>query len=152
MRSIDILGKKFGRLIIVEFVETRGISSHAYWKCKCICGNEKIVRAGHLKNKIIKSCGCLSREKASKRLKIYANSKAHKGQGNPAWKGDEANVSAIHNWLARFFKKKVCEKCGNTKTLDWALKTNKKYSHNRKNFIVLCRSCHFKYDYASGVR
>jgi len=152
MKVENLLNKKFNQLTIIKFIETRGKSRHAYWLCRCSCGNEKILRVGHLKSGQVKSCGCLSRKKASVRFIKYANSKAHKGEGNPQWKGDEAKVSAIHNWLARHFTKEKCSKCDSVKTLDWALKTGKKYSHNKNNFLVLCRSCHFIYDYKSGIR
>lgn len=33
-----------------------------YLECLCICGNKKRVRADHIKNKKILSCGCLNRE------------------------------------------------------------------------------------------
>jgi hypothetical protein len=144
----DLTGKKFKRLTVISFIETRGKSSHAYFKCKCKCGNIIEVRGSHLKENNIVSCGCYAKEIGSKILTKYANSKKHIGKGNPQWKGDKAKYSSIHSWLKRHFNKDnmVCQHCNNNKKLDFALLKNKKYIHNRDNFILLCRSCHIKYD------
>lgn len=61
-------GDRFGRLTIIKQVP-RPETCHTdgkYYLCKCDCGNEKIVCAKHLRNGSTKSCGCLSRETASK--------------------------------------------------------------------------------------
>lgn len=61
---LDLTGKKYGRLYVIGFHHNnkKGLS---YWKCKCDCGNEKIIRGTHLQNGISKSCGCLHKEIAS---------------------------------------------------------------------------------------
>ncbi len=46
-----------------------------YLECKCSCGTVKIFREDNVKSGSTLSCGCLSREKASERLK-----KLHGGQ------------------------------------------------------------------------
>jgi hypothetical protein len=76
-----------------------------------------------------------------------------KGKGNPAWKGDDVKYSGLHIWLRENYGNAgACEHCGVTKKLDWALKKGKTYKRRRSYFLHLCRSCHQKYDYASGVR
>lgn len=59
VRREDISGKKFGKLIplYVERVDNQG---HAYWMCRCECGNLKVVRGSHLKTGNVKTCGCVS--------------------------------------------------------------------------------------------
>jgi hypothetical protein len=94
-----------------------------------------------------KSCGCLSKEKASKRLKSYANSVFHKKSGNPMWKTKLINYNSIHSWILNNYKKSRCQKCSSKKNLDFALKKGKKYQRIRKNFLVLCRKCHWEYDH-----
>lgn len=61
---IDLSGKKFGRLLVIErdLSYPSGAGKSVYWKCKCDCGNEISVRADKLKNSITQSCGCLSKE------------------------------------------------------------------------------------------
>lgn len=70
----DLVGKRFGRLTVVEQAEDYVISSGkrcAQWICRCDCGNEHIVRGYSLKNGDTKSCGCLAREKTVERNKKH---------------------------------------------------------------------------------
>jgi hypothetical protein len=59
-KLIDLSGRKFNRLLVINFSHMKG--KHSYWKCECDCGNDKITRADCLKNNTVKSCGCLNRE------------------------------------------------------------------------------------------
>jgi len=76
-RSVDLTGKRFGRLLVIERVGTRGRS--VLWKCRCDCGNEKEIVSGSLINGNTKSCGCLQAQSAKekhtthgmKRTRIY---------------------------------------------------------------------------------
>ncbi len=54
----SMVGKKFGRLTIVE---NQGSSKgHSKFKCLCDCGKEKIVLGSSLRNGSTRSCGCLA--------------------------------------------------------------------------------------------
>lgn len=148
MIPIDIKNKKFNQIKVLYYDVTSIAKGHAYWICRCSCGKKFSVRGSHLRNNQTKSCGCIGAKKAKIFLTKYANSIKHKKEGNPMWKGSKAGIGSIHRWLDRnFIKIKKCEHCNLIKKIDWALKKNKKYEHNRKNFICLCRSCHLKYDY-----
>lgn len=57
-KDMDIEGKRFGRLVTIERVESAK-GGHARWRCECDCGNETIVHANSLKRGFTKSCGCL---------------------------------------------------------------------------------------------
>lgn len=52
----NIAGKKFGRLTAIESAETR--NGRMFWRCKCECGNERIVLREHLTRGSTTSCGC----------------------------------------------------------------------------------------------
>lgn len=54
----DLTGFHSGLLEVMGFSHDSK-SGHHYWKCKCECGNTKLVRGSHLYTKSIKSCGCL---------------------------------------------------------------------------------------------
>ena len=72
-----------------------------------------------------------------------------KGEGHPRWAKNPV-YSTIHAWLVNIYGK--ASKCENIvcdevcKIYDWALLKNKDYERNRENFIMLCRSCHLRYD------
>jgi hypothetical protein len=64
----DIVGRKYGMLTAVRFIEkTRG---NQIWECLCECGTIKRVRKCHFVNGLTVSCGCLKRMKGNpKKLK-----------------------------------------------------------------------------------
>lgn len=55
----DFVGKKFGKLTVIEYAGKRA-GMHR-WKCICECGNETIVGQTLLQTGKTKSCGCLAR-------------------------------------------------------------------------------------------
>jgi len=57
MRKLDLVGNRFERLVVTEFVGTKG--GKRRWKCLCDCGNERILPTDALRNGNTKSCGCL---------------------------------------------------------------------------------------------
>ena len=61
---IDLTGKRFERLTVIEKVEKRG--NEWYWKCRCSCGKEKIVCGSSLRAGRCRSCGCLKQESDKK--------------------------------------------------------------------------------------
>lgn len=66
-RSIDITGKKFGRLTVIKRVEnyiSPAGHSLVQYLCKCDCGNEIVVTRCNLTRNNTLSCGCLQVEKA----------------------------------------------------------------------------------------
>lgn len=65
-KAIDLAGKKFGFLEVLENTSNRCANGTVMWKCKCTnCPEEKIVivSSGNLKNGT-KSCGCYAKEVA----------------------------------------------------------------------------------------
>ena len=63
-KLIDLTGKRFGRLLVVEKSESK--NGYAAWLCRCDCGNEKIISGNELRKGKAKSCGCLRKEVATK--------------------------------------------------------------------------------------
>jgi len=76
----NLIGQRFGRLLVVELVD---IFSYQYqyarkritqkWKCVCDCGNEKIANTFYLKYRKseVKSCGCYGKEMHLKRWRKF---------------------------------------------------------------------------------
>lgn len=67
-KLIDITGERYGKLTVLGF-DHIGNRRRSYWKCKCDCGREIVLR----KDEFIYpyshsvSCGCWHREESSKR-------------------------------------------------------------------------------------
>lgn len=64
----DIIGQRFGRLVVIEDSGKRNVSRGVLWLCKCDCGNEMIVDVCNLGNGATRSCGCLHKEKSKHRM------------------------------------------------------------------------------------
>lgn len=85
--------------------------------------------------------------------------RSNRGNKNPNWKGgntlpyggiEPTKYNAIHKWLRENFgaanecEGKNCTKI--SKVFQWAKVKGKTYRKLRNNFIMLCKSCHVKYD------
>ena len=62
----DLTGQRFGRLKVLQREETGKPGN--WWKCRCDCGNIKIVQEQNLLQGKVKSCGCLRRENHVNRI------------------------------------------------------------------------------------
>lgn len=99
----------------------------------------------HLKNLSIAHKGQVSWLKGTKGLIV-----GKKGEESHGWKGDSIIYSGIHLWLIKTFGKAtrcenlLCEK--KSKNFDWALIHGNDYKRLREVFMMLCRSCHVRYD------
>lgn len=85
VKKIDLTGKKFGRLIVLNLDEDYEIlrkqknnnkpsNSKDYerkWICQCECGNIKSIRQHDLMTHRTSSCGCLQKEQTKKAIKKY---------------------------------------------------------------------------------
>lgn len=50
---IDLVGKQFNRWVVLRKTSPR------YWRCRCVCGNEKEVFQSSLLRGLSQSCGCM---------------------------------------------------------------------------------------------
>lgn len=69
-RFENLIGKRFGRLVVVNGPLNVQTANESKWKrrqrkwlCKCDCGNESIYVTNQLKKGSTKSCGCLSKDR-----------------------------------------------------------------------------------------
>ncbi len=95
MSPIELTGRRFGRLVVLE----RAGSTHgkATWRCRCDCGDETVTRGTYLRNGRTASCGCLNIERTRD-----ANTK-HGGRYLPEY----------YVWAA------MKSRCGNPKVKLW---------------------------------
>lgn len=67
-RKIDLTGKIFGKLTVIEEYPQRTPQGSVQWKCQCECGNTTIVSGDNLRRNHTLSCGCLQKESAQNRV------------------------------------------------------------------------------------
>ena len=69
-KTVDLTGRKFGRLTVAQDLGTRDTRGckRRYWLCQCECGNMKEALAYELKSGHVQSCGCLKRDNAAAAL------------------------------------------------------------------------------------
>ena len=68
MQRYELAGKRFGRLTVIEKDAGNANRHSTFWRCRCDCGNDKIVATSHLLHGTVKSCGCLRKEQAIERF------------------------------------------------------------------------------------
>jgi hypothetical protein len=71
--SEEILGTRFGRLVVVGFQKKKPPNRGWSWVCRCDCGNTHIASPNDIRNGKIKSCGCYHREASKKRAQKFEN-------------------------------------------------------------------------------
>ena len=85
---IDLTGKRYGRLVVVEFDRLQNHKS--YWKCACDCGMTVIATGNNLRSGNTKSCGCLRRETAQQQglsNTIHGESHSNRTRLYTIWSG-----------------------------------------------------------------
>lgn len=70
---IDLLGKRFGRLVVVALAAPLK-SGGVRWCCRCDCGQIADAMASHLLRGGTSSCGCWHREQLGARVKTHGRS------------------------------------------------------------------------------
>ena len=102
----DLIGQQFGRLVVKKRAGSDRFRA-ARWLCRCRCGATIIVAGTNLRNQRTRSCGCLNREIASRRMKINAYGLKHGAARN----GHE--LPAYKSWMA------MRARCNNPRNSAW---------------------------------
>ena len=138
-KCIDIKGKKYSRLTVIE--KSHVAHRTMYWKCICDCGKETIVNGTALRKNKRKSCGCINAPQGMEaiiRLKKKLEEKSctniatgciewtglnikHFGYGAVGFKGKQMRAHRA-SWLVYKGEipkgKLVCHKCDNPKCIN----------------------------------
>lgn len=61
-RRLDLVGKKFGKLLVLEKSEERTKYGAVLWLCSCECGKSRLAISSNLTSGTATSCGCESYE------------------------------------------------------------------------------------------
>jgi len=77
---------------------------------------------------------------------------AQLGEKNNNWKENKVGYVGLHTWVKRRKNKpKFCEKCRKEKEVELA-NISGKYKRDINDFKWLCKSCHTKFDFETGIR
>ncbi len=56
--NMELVGRKYGRLLVTAPHPKSTTTNHRQWICRCDCGGEKIVSTSNLNSGNVSSCGC----------------------------------------------------------------------------------------------
>jgi hypothetical protein len=83
----NLMGRRFGRLMVISLAGSHPTSRNALWLCRCDCGAEKIIASNALLARsggLTKSCGCLRREIGL--TKTLTHGQSRKGRWSPTYR------------------------------------------------------------------
>jgi len=76
-KKIDLVGKKFGRLLVLEEVTRDSRLAKIRWECLCSCGKTTTSVTQSLVSGKILSCGCLKNELSKERCTTHGKSRTN---------------------------------------------------------------------------
>ena len=85
----DLTGRRFGRLTVIgiDHKQQSGKRERYYWRCRCDCGNEHVVRTDDLTSGGVQSCGCLHKETAIENVSKHHSHKLSRTPIYRTWQG-----------------------------------------------------------------
>jgi hypothetical protein len=112
-KRTDIIGKKFGRLL-VQSVKGLDKRKEYEYNCLCDCGNVKTVVCSSLERGVVKSCGCLKKECASKRTGFEQISGSYWGavKRAAALRNIDFNITVEYAWDLFISQQRQCALSG----------------------------------------
>lgn len=120
-KLLDLVGRKFFRLTVVEFAGV--INGTSRFRCVCDCGVEKIIRSNNLMSGDAKSCGCWNRERITNQTKglNILNNKLYRVWGDMKSRCNNPNDTCFKNYGGRGIT--VCSEWNESSELfgEWAL-------------------------------
>ena len=98
----DLIGQKFGRLVVLEKLKERSPRGEVLWKCRCTCKDANIVvaRTSSLTCGNTTSCGCINRERLSAEHSVDLTGRVFERLTVVA-KSDKVTKSGKSIWLCK---------------------------------------------------
>lgn len=109
--KIDMKGRRFGRLVVIEEVQPHTKPSGqriAMYKCICDCGNVTVISGTHLRTGHNKSCGCMKAEQRKHGMdrlaRIWINMvrRCHDPKATSFLRYGEKGIYVCDEWLNDF--------------------------------------------------
>jgi hypothetical protein len=146
VKPVDILGKRYGRLLVTRRVPK---PSHvkkpvAYWECQCDCGRTTIVASEVLRRGSTKSCGCLrsGAEDLTGRTFGYLTVT----ESGDAWESKTGHKHGRFRWLCR------CGNAGQSTAASLIAGRAKSCGCLKKNPLAAFNNVLYDYKYAAKDR
>lgn len=98
MRKNNLIGCRFSRLTVAQNSHKRTVNGRITWICICDCGKTVVVAGYRLRGGYTKSCGCLSREKSSERMKIIRTNHSYLGKNCSQYKHGDSEERLYQIW------------------------------------------------------
>lgn len=146
----DEVGKRFGEWLVLEKVETG--KSHSWFKCRCSCGNIRVVRGSLLRSGTTLSCG------HNRKPPVMKGDKHPNWQGGITKERDKIRrLPGYQLWRKSVFQRDnyTCQKCKKRGTTLHAhhirsFASNPKLRTDLNNGICLCEHCHLSFHQRYG--
>lgn len=148
--SNDLLGHRFGRLLVVRRSEDRYSDKSVLWVCVCDCGKEIKKRSSDLKAGKKKSCGCLISDVQRQRQTTHGLSRTieyqrHMGAIKRARKinsdGARFTVQELEARLDALGRRCLYCHTGKYEQLDHVEPLSRGGRHVLKNIVPACAKC-----------
>lgn len=137
----NLTGRIFGKLTVLELAEWKKGTS--YWRCRCECGNETIVRYVYLINGHTKSCGCLQRGAILDNLRLVDGTSVTKLEAmrNRTISSNTSGYTGVYRqknsgkWAAQITFKNKTYYLGAYDNIDDAIKARKRGEEMHDDFL-----------------
>lgn len=129
----NLIGKRFGKLIVLKELDKRNSNGTKIWLCQCDCGQMKEVSTTNLKSEKTLSCGCTKKtssygctkktrktqdltDKVFGHLRVLEETDKRDGCGSKIWKC-LCDCGKIHYVSTRYLNNGHTQSCGCGRTL-----------------------------------
>ena len=129
MPKKDLTGQRFGRLTVLYDTGKRNSDRRIIWKCICDCGTECQISSHGLLVTHTKSCGCIRKENAIKKIKQIHGYNIKNLTGQKFGKLTVLQPLKERDQQGRVVWKCLCD-CGNFTYVNSTHLLRKKYSTN----------------------
>ena len=124
MQEQEMIGQRFGRLIVIKKSENKSKDRRLLWTCKCECGTIRDFSGKLLRLGKTKSCGCLAKEICCHNSKKHGEcqTRLYRVWASVKRRCDNPKTNSFSNYGGRGIK--VCDEWLNnfTNFRDWAIK------------------------------